>query len=61
MGEILLLIKGTGFICLIPYNNNNINVLFRNNHIINEDSLKIGKKIKYHLYKQGDKELEITG
>ena len=61
MNEILLSIKGTGFICQIPYNNNNINVLFRNNHIINEDSLKIGKKIKYHLYKQGDKELEITG
>ena len=37
MNEILLSIKGTGFICQIPYNNNNINVLFTNNHIINED------------------------
>ena len=58
--EIFLPIKGIGFICQIPYNNNNINVLFTNNHIINEDSLKIGKKIKYHLYKQVDKELVIT-
>ena len=37
MNEILLSIKGTEFICQIPYNNNNINVLFTNNHIINED------------------------
>ena len=40
MNEILLPIKGTRFICQISYNNNNINVLFTNNHIINEDSLK---------------------
>ena len=60
MCEILLNINGTGFICQIPYNNNNINVLFTNNHIINEDSLKIGKTIKYNLYNQDINQIKIT-
>ena len=42
--EILFPFIGTGFICKIPYNNNNINVLFTNNHIINKDLLSKGKK-----------------
>ncbi len=38
---------GTGFFCKIPFNNNKniIKVLFTNNHILNEESLKIGKII----------------
>ncbi len=57
--DILLTIVGTGFICQIPYNNNNINVLFTNNHIINKDLLLKGKKIRY-IYKGNLKEIEIT-
>ncbi len=57
--EILFDILGNGFFCQIPYNNNNINVLFTNNHIINKNLLLVGQKIRLY-YKQKYKEIEIT-
>ena len=57
--EIFLDILGSGFFCKIPYNNKIINILFTNHHIINENLLIIGKKIR--LYYKGEyKEIEIT-
>ena len=52
---------GTGFFCKIPFNNNKniIKVLFTNNHVLNEESLKIGKII-HILYKGASKTIEIT-
>ena len=52
---------GTGFFCKIPFNNNNniIKVLFTNNHILKEESLKIGKII-HIIYKGEHKTIEIT-
>ena len=48
--DILLTIVGTGFICRIPYNNNNINVLFTNNHIINKtDEIILNLNKLFHL------------
>ena len=42
---------GTGFFFEIPYRyKNTIKALLTNNHVLNEESLKIGKKIKI-LYK----------
>ena len=54
-------ITGTGFFCKIPFNNNKniMKVLFTNNHILNEESLKIGKIINI-LYKGEPKTIEIT-
>ena len=49
--DILFNILESEFICQIPYNNKNINVLFTNNHIINKDLLSIGKKIRL-IYKK---------
>ena len=52
---------GTGFFCKIPFNNNKniIKVLFTNNHILKEESLKIGKII-HIIYKGEHKTIEIT-
>ena len=52
---------GTGFFCKIPFNNNKniIKVLFTNNHILNKESLQIGKII-HILYKGDPKTIEIT-
>ena len=47
------------FFCKIPYNYNYINVLFTNNHVINEKLLLPGKKIRLD-YKNIIKEIEIT-
>ena len=57
--DILFDILGSGFFCQIPFYNNNINVLFTNNHVINKDLLSIGNKIRL-IYKQKYKEIEIT-
>ncbi len=57
--DILFNILGSEFICQIPYNNQNINIFFTNNHIINKDLLSIGKKIRL-IYKKKYKEIEIT-
>ena len=57
--EILLDILGSGFFCKIPYKNNIINILFTNHHVINENLLIIGKKIRIY-YKGEYKEIEIT-
>ena len=45
--------------CKIPYNNNYINDLFTNNHVINEKLLLPGKKIRLD-YKNIVKEIELT-
>ena len=47
------------FFCKIPYNYNYINVLFTNNHVINEKLLLPGKKIRLD-YKHIVKEIELT-
>jgi hypothetical protein len=52
-------INGSGFFCKILYLNKTIKVLFTNNHILNKESIQIGKKIKL-VYKGFRKELEIT-
>ena len=57
--DIFFIILGSGFFCKIPYKNNNINVLFTNNHVINKDLLFIGNKIRI-LYNKKYKEIEIT-
>ena len=57
--QILLTILGSGFLCKIPYNKNYINVFFTNNHIINENLLLPGQKIRL-FYKDILKEIEIT-
>ena len=49
--DILFNILESEFICQIPYNNKNINVLFKNNHLINKDLLSIGKKLRL-IYKK---------
>ena len=49
--KIISEVIGTGFVCEIPFNRNNtIKALLTNNHVLNEESLKTGKKIKI-LYK----------
>ena len=52
---------GTGFFCKIHYNNNKniIKVLFTNNHILNEESLKVGKIINI-IYQGKAKDIKIT-
>ena len=54
-------ITGTGFFCKIPFNNNKniIKVLLTNNHVLNEESLKIGKII-HIIYKGEHKTIEIA-
>ena len=53
--------EGTGFFCKIPLDNdkNIIKVLFINNNILNEESLKIGKNINI-IYKGKEKTIKIT-
>ena len=52
-------IYGSGFFCKILYFDKTIKILFTNNHILNKESIKIGKKIKF-VYKGKIKEIEIT-
>ena len=40
---------GTGFMCKIPYQNQLLPVLITNNHILNEEKIKIGKLFDFHL------------
>ena len=44
--------EGTGFFTKIPYNNKLLPVLITNNHIINENDIKINKKISIYLNKE---------
>ena len=37
--------QGTGFFCLIPYNNQKLNVLITNNHILDQKILENSKEI----------------
>ena len=41
--------KGTGFFCKIPFNNNLLTVLITNNHILNEDDIKVNSIIKLSI------------
>ena len=38
--------NGSGFFCIIPIKNEKIKMLFTNNHILNNESIQIGKKIR---------------
>ena len=44
--------KGTGFFCSIPFpdKNNLLNVLITNNHILDENDIKMFKVIKFIMY-----------
>ena len=52
-------INGSGLFCKIPYFDKTIKVLLTNNHILNEESIQKGKKVKI-VYKGLIKEIEIT-
>ena len=47
--------KGTGFFCTIPFpgENNLLNVLITNNHVLNENDIKDDKIIKFIIYNKG--------
>ena len=47
----------TGFMCKIPYQNQLLPVLITNNHILNEEKIKIGKTIQFSF---NDKKIEKT-
>ena len=53
------IIFGSGFFCEILYFNKIIKVLFTNNHILNDDSIKKGNKIEI-IYKGDNKIIEIN-
>ena len=44
--------NGTGFFCKIPIEDKKIKMLFTNNHILNKESIKIGKIIKFAYKKK---------
>ena len=51
--------KGTGFFCKLNLKNKSIIALLTNNHILNEDTIKLGSKIEIeHNYQE--KVIEIT-
>ena len=54
---------GTGFFCKIPFpdENNQLNVLITNNHVLNENEIEVGKTIKLIMNNKGKKiEKSIT-
>ncbi len=52
-------ITGTGFFCEISFKNEKMKVLFTNNHVLNEESIQIGKTIKI-IYQGKAKDIEIS-
>lgn len=52
-------IKATGFFCKINIYAKTKNVLFTNNHVLDENLIQIGQKINI-LYNESNKEIEIT-
>ena len=52
-------ITGSGFFCEIPFKNKKMKVLFTNNHILNEESIQIGKTIKI-IYQGKAKDIKIS-
>ena len=50
---------GTGFFCLLNIDNQLLRVLFSNNHVLENDEIKIGSKIKI-LHEEKIKYIEIT-
>ena len=50
---------GTGFFCLLNIDNQLLRVLFNNNHVLGNDEIKIGSKIKI-LHEEKIKYIEIT-
>ena len=51
--------KGTGFFCKLNLKNKSIIALLTNNHILNEDKIKLGSKIEIEHNKE-NKVIEIT-
>ena len=51
--------NGSGFFCVIPFKNEKIKMLFTNNHVLNNESIKVGNIIKC-AYKEKIKIIEIT-
>ena len=51
--------KGTGFFCKLNLKNKSIIALLTNNHILNEDTIKLGSKIEIEHNKE-NKVIEIT-
>ena len=51
--------SGTGFFCQIEINDKTMKCLFTNNHVLNEEKIQIGSKIKL-LHKNIIKYIEIT-
>ena len=51
--------NATGFFCKIPYYQKEIKVLFTNNHILNEEMIKLKENIHF-VYKLKRKMIEIT-
>jgi len=41
---------GTGFMCKIPYQNKKLPILITNNHVLNEEKIKINQTIKISFY-----------
>jgi len=52
--------KGTGFFCTIPFpdENNLLNVLRTNNHVLNENDIKNDKIIYFKIYNKEKKKEE---
>ncbi len=51
--------KGTGFFCKLNLKNKSITALLTNNHILKEDTIKLGSKIEIEHNKE-KKVIEIT-
>ena len=53
--------KGTGFFCKIPFpdENNLLEVLITNNHVLNENDIKNNKIIKFKIYNKKKKNYKI--
>ena len=50
---------GSGFFCVIPFKKKKIKMLFTNNHVLNNESIKVGNIIRC-AYKENLKKIEIT-
>ena len=51
--------NGSGYFCIIPIKNEKIKMLFTNNHVLNNESIKFGKIIEFQ-YKNENKKIKIT-
>ena len=51
--------NGSGFFCVIPFENEKIKMLFTNNHVLNNESIQVGNIIRC-AYKENLKKIKIT-